>query len=476
MKSILLATILFTGSFGASAQIYNTISGTVWSEADGTPNGIRDAGEALVTGVLASLIDVNTGLVVASAISNTSGVFTLNNYIGTGDFRIDYSFPGEGYSITDLRSGSDNELNNAADPNAVFNNEVSTLDFTISSNTNFATYGLGLVRKTNTITYYTSKASSPTDWSQTFTLPKSDNNTYGVTNRVVIFATNASFYPMLGIENTSTSEGSSTASIASNGAVKFTLPTVPALQIDANTPTKFANLSVYDGITDYGGTSGASFLFEAGSGTASRLYTSVADLNNYFRSSGPATFNTPTSVTRTSTFSGGGNLQAVSEANTGAGLFVTYRYPTVVILPITLVYFTARKNTETVLVQWKVGVQQSKTDFKNIDKDKWTAELFRALPQDKAQEVYYRIISAPSSNEVFDYVLTLNLIDDKRELIKSLEQYYFNDFKKLLQQFESGNFDEKIISGSEFDNFNSVSSDKFQKRLLEVFGFDNWRP
>lgn len=118
----------------------------------------------------------------------------------------------------------------------------------------------------------------------------------------------------------------------------------------------------------------------------------------------------------------------------------------------------------------------SKTDFQNIDKDKWTAELFNQLPQDKAQEAYYKIISAPSSNEVFDYVLTLDLIDDKKELIKLLEQYYYSDFKKLLQQFENGNFDEKIIAGSEFDNFTSVIPDKLSKGLLEVIGFDNWRP
>jgi len=118
----------------------------------------------------------------------------------------------------------------------------------------------------------------------------------------------------------------------------------------------------------------------------------------------------------------------------------------------------------------------SKTDLQNIDKDKWTAELFNKLPQDKAQEAYYKIISAPNDHAVFDYVLTLNLIDDKRELIKSLEQYYYSDFKKLLQQFENGNFDEKIIADSEFNNFTSIVPDKLQKGILEFLGFDNWRP
>ncbi len=118
----------------------------------------------------------------------------------------------------------------------------------------------------------------------------------------------------------------------------------------------------------------------------------------------------------------------------------------------------------------------SKTDFQNIYKDEWTAELYNKLPEDKAQEAYFKIISASSSNEALDYVLSLSLIDDKRELIKSLEQYYFSDFKKRLKQFEEGNFDEKIIVDSEFDNFVSVIPDKLSKGILEVIGFDNWRP
>ena len=123
-----------------------------------------------------------------------------------------------------------------------------------------------------------------------------------------------------------------------------------------------------------------------------------------------------------------------------------------------------------------VNKAASKTDFESIYKYRWTAELFNKLPQDKAQEVYYKIISAPKDTDVFDYVLTLNLIDDKRELIKSLEQYYYSDFKKRLRQFEEGNFDEAIIPGSEFDNFDTIVPDKLQKGILEFIGFHKWRP
>ncbi len=348
-------------SIDAIAQ-YNTITGTVWLEADGTPNGIRNGGESLVTGILASLIDVTTGLEVASSISNTSGEFTLNNYTGAGTYRIDYSYPSDGYTIAAMRSGADNTINSAADPANASNNVVPTPDFVISSTANLNTYGLGLVRITNTITYYISKPSTPTDWSQTFTLPKSDDIAYGITNRAVIFATNSSFYPLLGLENTSTTSATN-ATISSNGNLSLTLPTLPSLQINANAATKNATLDIYDGTTDYAGTSGVSFTNESGSGINLRAYNSTLDLMNYFRSAGPATFDIPALVKRSTTFTGGGNLQAISQANSAAGLFVIYRYSTAVV-PIALISFTATKNGETSRLQWKVSAQQSKVDFK----------------------------------------------------------------------------------------------------------------
>jgi len=143
-----------------------------------------------------------------------------------------------------------------------------------------------------------------------------------------------------------------------------------------------------------------------------------------------------------------------------------------------IAFFIERNSTKSVqyILLDLANRSVSKTDFQDTDKDKWTAELFNKLPQDKAQEAYFKILSSPGSNDAFEYILTLNLISDKRELIKSLEQYYFSDFKKRLRQFEEGNFDEKIIADSEFDNFVSIVPDKLNKGLLELIGINNWRP
>jgi hypothetical protein len=118
----------------------------------------------------------------------------------------------------------------------------------------------------------------------------------------------------------------------------------------------------------------------------------------------------------------------------------------------------------------------AETDFKDIGKDGWTIELFSKLPQDKAQEAYFKINAATSSTEAIDYVLSLNLVSDKRQLIKLLEQYFNNDFKKTLRQFEEGGFDESVILGSEFDDFTPIIPDKLQISFSEFFGINNWRP
>lgn len=77
---------------------------------------------------------------------------------------------------------------------------------------------------------------------------------------------------------------------------------------------------------------------------------------------------------------------------------------------------------------------------------------------------------------MFDYVRKSKLIDDKSELLKLLEQYYCNDFNEILRQFEKGDFDEAIISGSTFDNFKPSIPDNLNKGSSEVIGSNDWRP
>jgi len=116
-----------------------------------------------------------------------------------------------------------------------------------------------------------------------------------------------------------------------------------------------------------------------------------------------------------------------------------------------------------------------KTEYNDSERDRWKGELFGRLPKDMAEAAYYKIVSTADRKSVFDYVLSLDLIDDKTELIAGLQQYY-SDFENRVGQLEAGNFDEKIIVSCGFDKFEPIKTSKTQKNILEIIGIDQWRP
>src|SRR5690606_28036949 len=120
----------------------------------------------------------------------------------------------------------------------------------------------------------------------------------------------------------------------------------------------------------------------------------------------------------------------------------------------------------------------SRTEFNFTYKDDWTGELFNNLPEDKAKEAYYKIMSTPADkiDTVFDFVLTLKLIPDKRKLIKSLEHYYFSNEKNTLTQVGNGDFDDAIITNIFFAKFIDINPDKIKQNIFEHFGLWTWRP
>jgi hypothetical protein len=118
----------------------------------------------------------------------------------------------------------------------------------------------------------------------------------------------------------------------------------------------------------------------------------------------------------------------------------------------------------------------SKKYSDDTDNEKLYNELLRKLSPDKAMESYYEIITAESYEKAIENVLAITQIEEKRELIRVIEQYYFSDIKKLLAHFEKGDFDEKIILGTTFDNFKPIIIDPLKKGLLEKLGINKWRP
>src|SRR5690606_6525503 len=94
----------------------------------------------------------------------------------------------------------------------------------------------------------------------------------------------------------------------------------------------------YDGTTDYGGTSGVTWMDAFSAAHTTRTIINNTLLNSYRTSTPPDSFSIGGTGVSTYTIAGG-NLQAIVLTNSGAGIFVTYTYPTAVPLPITLLSF-----------------------------------------------------------------------------------------------------------------------------------------
>ena len=361
-----VALLLALGGQRANAQapvLYNTISGVVWNDNNTSPNGIRDAGEARIGGILVSLVQERgaADTVLATTLSDTTGAFTLNNYVGTGTFYIDYAFPSEGYTPSVQRAGSDNQLNSAADPATagnVDNNIVSSSPIVISSNANITNAGLGLERLPNTVTYWRLKPVTTTLWNETFTLPKADS-AYGTMNRTTIFATDAVRHPSIGLENTGA--GSTLGTVEANGRVTFTPPTGATFEINT-LARKVQTLATYDNTTDYSGTSGMTWVECFSGAFNTRIITNGAQLNSY-RGISTGTISLGAAATSVASVIGSGNLVASVLTNSGVGVFVTYTFTAPVPLATRLLSFEAEATGSRSNLSWMHASAETATGF-----------------------------------------------------------------------------------------------------------------
>lgn len=361
------ALLLALGSQQAMAQapvLYNTISGVVWSDNSASSNGIREVGEERLGGILVSLVHDRSGVadtVVSTTLSDNTGTFTLNNYVGTGTFYIDYAFPSEGFAPSTQRAGPDDQLSSAADPTTagnVDNNIVSSSPIVISSNANITNQGLGLQRLPNTVTYWVLKPVTTTLWNDNFTLPKADS-AYGTMNRTTFFTTDAVRHPSIGLENTGA--GSTLGTVEANGRVTFTPPT--GATFETNTlARKVEDLATYDNTTDYDGASGANWA-ECFSGSFNtRVITQPAQLNSY-RGISTGTISVGAAATSVASVIGSGNLVASVLTNSGVGVFVTYTYAAPIPLATRLLSFEAAVAGPRSNLSWTHAITETATGF-----------------------------------------------------------------------------------------------------------------
>ncbi len=338
---------------------YNTISGIVWNDGV-TGNGIRATGEPRIGGVLVAMLDAADNDTIAVAISDSTGAFTLNNFEGAGTYYLNYAFPAGGYDLANLQQGSDSTVSSAADPATLgfFDpNIVSTPNFTISSATAMAGYGIGLKPYNNTITHWRVKPVTATAWTQTFSFPQSDNGV-GTINKVTIFATDAVRHPSIGLENTGAS--AEFAQVECNGRVSIDIPAGTDFQTNS-LDKRAQTLAAFDGNINYAGASGMTWNEGSGYGFFSREITNGTQLNTY-RSATPGTFNISASASSVTSIIGSGNLTASVFTNAGAGVFVTYHY-TSVVLSVRLLSFQATKAGSAAKLTWETATEEATNGY-----------------------------------------------------------------------------------------------------------------
>ncbi len=351
-----------TASISSNAQTpFSTITGNVWKENKiaQSVDGIMNAGERGIPGVLVTLFNETTDTVVSSSISDNNGQYVLKNFKGPGNYVIAFNYPEFGYTVTDLRVGTDNNINSSATDYGVGDLKATNV-FAINAadeGTNLSIYNLGLIEQANKRVYSAYKAYSSTIWNDTMKLPKSAP-TIGTLSRAKLFVTDAAFHPSIGIENTSVSSPS-TGTVSLGGKISVRLPNNNSTNLAASTEVvRSGAFPIYDGITDYAGASGQSWnnVF----GAAYDDYTYPAFSLSQFE--GTDSVALPVNAVSTLTILGGGNLTGSVTTNVAAGVFVVYEYDGGV-LPVTLESFEAKISGTTSDLRWATVKEENNIGF-----------------------------------------------------------------------------------------------------------------
>ena len=356
----MVAGSLLTASQANAQTPFSTITSSVWLDAGGTPNGIMDASETRIAGVLVNLMNATGDTVVSSTISNINGQYTLANYRGPGTYFITFNYPEAGYDVTSLRAGGNDLLNNAVTDAGT--GVMSTASFTVTTQgSNLSTYNLGLVAKPDTRTFFAYNSTQNTQWTATLKVPKTNNTAAEVTG-ISLFVTDAVYHSSIGIENTSTTSASTNTSVILGGKVAVQLPNGNLTNLVAQTEiTKAANFPIYDGVTDFGGSSGASWTNEFASAFDDYNYPGASEA--HFLTTGTDSVSFPVTASALTTTSGSGNVNTSVSTDVAAGVFVVYTYVPGIVLPVEFISFEATKDGEMAKLQWSVAQEENNIGF-----------------------------------------------------------------------------------------------------------------
>ncbi len=169
------------------------------------------------------------------------------------------------------------------------------------------------------VTYSDDVSMSPTDWDTTLTIPKFDMPGYELESVIIALAGNVT--GLAQCENT----GPSDATVRMNLRSEITLqrPDGSVLAVTIPFVSTTDNLTGYDGVTDYAGTSGRTYTNLVADKTETATFTSASDLSLF---TGGGNIVLPVLAEGISYASGAGNLQTSFTTEASSSASVTYNY------------------------------------------------------------------------------------------------------------------------------------------------------
>lgn len=289
-----------------------TLGDYVWHDLD--KNGVQDAGEPAVAGVLVNLLRVSDGVVVKSAFTDTQGAYLFTHLL-PDTYQVEFVAP-TGYSFTTATQGGDTAKDSNADTTT-----GRTATITLADGDNQREWDAGLVLADNTVVHCDAVPFKTTELSETLLLPKFDAalgtltgvkvSAYGATRQ--FFATENSAAQTQKIKLVSTVDG------------YLTLPNATSVDTATAYDTGFKNLTVADGILDYRGTAAfalSGWHYATNSNTVD--YTTLADF--IAAAAGDKVSLPYETVSGLGTTGGGGNLRTFQRTTASVGACVTYLY------------------------------------------------------------------------------------------------------------------------------------------------------
>ncbi len=287
----------------------------VWRDTNG--DGIQQSGEAGIPGIQVNVRKASDNSLVESTYTDAAGQYLFPHLL-PGTYYVEVIRPAGFSAFSPVLQGSDPTVDSDVVPAT-----GRTANVILNGGDDNQTLDAGLIPSTNSLSYCEGIPRGPTELSHTFQLPKFNPALGTLTGVTVSYS--IGLRQFIGGENRAAQAQS--ARITTSSDAFLTLPDSSSPSVTVGFNTGLQPYQVYDGITDYSGTSSFSYPdWQVAAAAGSQNYTALADFTGTTPNETVAIpFET---LSGFSVAGGGGNIAAVQRTFANANVCVTYTYVT----------------------------------------------------------------------------------------------------------------------------------------------------